>query len=379
MAELFIAGDLLNALTTEDFLDKSMKEIIRKSDFSICNFEAPVDSDGQVIPKAGSWKSQKLQTVKILKENGFDMLLLANNHICDYGYEGLKATLDEIHFQGLHPIGAGLSSEEAYMPMIRNIGGLKIGYINASEAQFGQIASDHEDRGGYAWINHRRINEIVTSLKKEVDVLIFLAHAGLENYDVPLIEWRDRYKELCDLGADCVVAAHPHVPQGYEYYNGKPIFYSLGNFFFPKTVKNHTEDGLSLLLKIDEKKKISGEFIYHRIENGWLKRITEEESTISVDRLNGLLKEETYNKLVKELYPKAYESMSLKYFHSVFQVPASGDSLPKRIKKILVQLFFKNHRKRSRELLLLHLVRNETNRYVTQRTLQMKAEGSDDT
>lgn len=73
----------------------------------------------------------------------------------------------------------------------------------------------------------------MSQLRNEVDLIIFFAHAGLENYDIPLIEWRERYKRLCDLGVDCVVASHPHVSQGFEQYNGQYIFYSLGNLFFP--------------------------------------------------------------------------------------------------------------------------------------------------
>lgn len=57
-------------------------------------------------------------------------------------------------------------------------------------------------------------------------------HGGVEYMDVPLPEWREVYRSWIDLGADAVVASHPHVPQGYEMYKGKPICYSLGNFCF---------------------------------------------------------------------------------------------------------------------------------------------------
>ena len=59
-----------------------------------------------------------------------------------------------------------------------------------------------------------------------------MPHAGVEYMSIPLPEWREIYKEYIDLGADAIVASHPHVPQGVEVYNGTPIFYSLGNFFF---------------------------------------------------------------------------------------------------------------------------------------------------
>ena len=128
----------------------------------------------------------------------------------------MKSTLDECHKNSIKTIGAELSFDKAYDPLVVNIKGIKFGFINASEAQFGALTTN-ESESGYAWINHKRINETVIHLKEveSVDYIIFFAHAGLEHYDIPLIEWRNRYKELCDLGADCVIGSHPHVPQGY--------------------------------------------------------------------------------------------------------------------------------------------------------------------
>ena len=71
-----------------------------------------------------------------------------------------------------------------------------------------------------------------TKTKKELDYLFILPHDGIEYIDIPMPETIARYRDFIDYGADGVIGAHPHCPQGWEEYKGKPIFYSLGNFLF---------------------------------------------------------------------------------------------------------------------------------------------------
>lgn len=310
MAKIFVCGDLLNTVTRENFFSSQISDVIKGADYSICNFEAPVESDGSPIKKAGPHKEQYSETVSILKAAGFDLLLLANNHIFDYGKEGLERTLEEANHNSLDTIGAELDFDNAYRPLIKDINGLKIGFINASEAQFGVLTNDYKNDSGYAWINHPKINDIVVSLEKQVDYLMFFAHAGLENYEIPLIEWRSRYKELCDLGVDCLVGSHPHVAQGFEEYNGKTIFYSLGNFYFPNLKKPETiEYGYSIVFDIAIDKKMSFEIIYHKIKDYKINIISKSDSTIDFKYLNRNLENETYRNRIEEEYIKAYNEI----------------------------------------------------------------------
>ena len=232
-ARVFFSGDVVNTSSNNSFISEEIKTIIKNQDFAVCNFEAPINGFGEKILKVGPHISQKPDTIKQLKEAGFNLLLLANNHMYDYGETALVATIDEISNQDLDCVGAGMSYSSAYRAHIKEINGLKIAFLNASEAQFGVLdETDKNNESGYAWINHYLFDELVISSKRISDVVIVCVHAGLEDYNVPLEEWKSRYKRLCDLGADCIIGSHPHVPQGYEIYNNKPIFYSLGNFYF---------------------------------------------------------------------------------------------------------------------------------------------------
>lgn len=93
---------------------------------------------------------------------------------------------------------------------------------------------------------------------KLCDFLLIVAHCGVEYMEQPLPEWRERYKRWIELGADAVVASHPHVPQGWEVYLGKPICYSLGNFCFQKkkNVPPNWWNSLVCVLDVDNEKKV---------------------------------------------------------------------------------------------------------------------------
>lgn len=87
------------------------------------------------------------------------------------------------------------------------------------------------------------------------------AHAGIEEIDAPLPEWREKYKFFIDCGADCVIGTHPHVPQGWEEYKGKPIFYSLGDFYFDFLTGQHPywSKNLVVLMELGEEGNINYE------------------------------------------------------------------------------------------------------------------------
>jgi len=371
MSTLFICGDILNTGKKQEMFDHELVRIIQASDFSICNFEAPGASNGNPIKKVGPAKQQRIETISMLKDSGFDLLLLANNHIFDYGRAGLESTINEARRQGLDVIGAALDFSGAYTPIIKNIGGLKFGFLNFSEAQFGVLKEDlgGDFSAGYAWINHPAVNSIIIELRKEVDFIVLFAHAGLERYDLPLIEWRNRYREFCDLGIDFVIGSHPHVVQGYEVYNGRYIFYSLGNFYFTDDTQSNQE-GISIQLEIAADRECKIEIIHHSIQNGTATRIWTKDSKIDVDSLNYKLRDEYYQTAIEDVYKEAFWEVCFPYFSSVHLGFAPGDTLKGKLKKLIKMLFFYKRGFEYRLLMLLHLVKNETYRYITERYIE---------
>lgn len=370
VVRLFFTGDIINTKSHSSFISYELQKIIQEQDFSICNFEAPIEGVGTKNNKAGPALTQKKETIELLKVAGFNLLLLANNHIYDHGEEALSSTLKAISNSHLLTVGAGLSKEETYKPLILEMNGIKIGLINACEAQFGVLdGSNLAQESGYAWINHYLIDDTIKSMNGMVDKIIVCSHAGLEDYPVPLIEWRDRYKRLCDIGADCIIGSHPHVPQGFEIYNSKPIFYSLGNFYFDLPPYSNSPDySYSVILKIS-KKQIGFELVYHHKENGVVRLTKDAEISFDIISLN---KQLTDNKILEQVYLDAYKNITSKYLADTFCSVKYSNSMRQLIKNVVRNFLFSKRFTKKRNTLLFHLFRNETYRWVTQRAINLK-------
>lgn len=372
MAKLFVCGDIINYSHADGRVcADDLTAVIQDADFAICNFEAPLQGAGKAQPKMGPHHSQQAGSLQGLKAQGFDLLLLANNHIMDFGPEGLQKTQTQAAQADLLTLGAGPNAEHAYQPLVRDIGGVKVAMLNACEAQFGVIdTTSSDDEAGYAWINAQRLDAQIVMLKQTCDLIIVFAHAGLENVDIPQAAWRERYRGLCDLGADMVIGSHPHVPQGFESYNGKHIFYSLGNFYFDsKNYKDKEDCSFSLLLSVEPGKAPAFELIHHYKQGGQV-RLAPPDKQVDTG---------TLCRKLSDGYEQAHDLMSLRISRVLQQrlqgalSPIGWDgSLRRFVKNVLLTLLGRR-KKADSDLLQLHLLRNESYRFATLHALALKA------
>ncbi len=191
-----------------------------------------------------------------LKDLGFNLFQMANNHAFDWGEAGFRKTKEAL---GDAAFGAG-TYDEAYKVKVVEVNGVRFGFLALSFAAYTGVFDDvtKHDGLGCAYINDLNVNHIIVDAKKQVDYLFILPHDGIEYVDVPLPETIARYRDFIDYGADGVIGTHPHCPQGWESYNGKPIFYSLGNFLFNSkegydyraTNRPHWYEGLCVVLSV---------------------------------------------------------------------------------------------------------------------------------
>lgn len=228
---LFFAGDFCSKPTTSYITaSDELKELIQSCDLRVVNFEVPLKPDVTLPPQQYPRFWQNDDAPDFLRDLGFNLFSIANNHAFDWGDEGFKKTKIAL---GDQSFGAG-TYDEAYTVKVCEVNGIKIGFLALSYAAYIGVFDDvlHQDGLGCAYINDLRVNHDIMEAKKTVDYLFVLPHDGIEYIDVPLPETIARYRDFIDYGADGVIASHPHCPQGWEEYKGKPIFYSLGNFFF---------------------------------------------------------------------------------------------------------------------------------------------------
>lgn len=242
MIRIAFVGDTVVKDRQTNLADAEVCALLREHVLVSANLEAPVPSTGNAIRKVGPHLETSPQTAELLTQTGIHIASAANNHIADYGPNGIAATKAAI---GIIPlIGAAAVASDVYRPYLTTVDGIRLGFISVAEWGFG--AADAANSGGFAWVGHPALLPLVRTTATEVDVLVIQVHAGVEHFDLPLPEWRTFYRTLIEAGAKLVVGHHPHVAQGIEHYNGGVIAYSLGNFAFAQTLTSaqHLHGGI---------------------------------------------------------------------------------------------------------------------------------------
>lgn len=236
---IVFAGDLMqhlpqvNSARTEDGFDyaecfRFIKHQIEYADIAVGNFETTLAGEPYSGFPAFSSPDAFLEGVR---DCGFDVLLTANNHICDKGSAGLLRTIQKMDALGLSHLGAyrdSLEREQRY-PLIVEKKGLRIAFLNYTYGTNGHVAEPP------CVVNYTRQEQMLIDIEKaknlQADVIIACMHWGNEYQTEPTKGQRALASWLLKQGVDHVIGSHPHVMQPLKLINGKHVVaYSLGNF-----------------------------------------------------------------------------------------------------------------------------------------------------
>ena len=233
-------GDIMLGGTAEPVLEelsyhhpfRKVSHLLDDSAIVIGNLEGPLThSDTAYADKAYLFKTPPEQVAPALKQAGFTILNLANNHIMDYGPDGLMDTMRALEKHSLHHVGAGLNLGEARAGKIIEISGHKVGFLSYS-LTFPQSFWATSDTPGAAFGHEKQIREDIRNMKQLTDIVIASFHWGKE-ISTELREYQPLLAHAAiDEGASMVIGHHPHVLQAVERYKNGVILYSLGNFTF---------------------------------------------------------------------------------------------------------------------------------------------------
>ena len=211
-------------------ITRQVKPFFDSADLKFLQWECTVTKQDTPIDKSGPNHRCYPECTVFATALGIDTVLLANNHTGDYGAPGVKDTLDSFKKLNIRTVGAGMNAADAARPLRIEQNGLKISVINAAEYEFGIAYGDVP--GAYG-IDPLQIALDVKREKSECDLVIVALHGGHEMYSYPTPRLRKLCRTMVEMGADAVFNCHTHCPLGYEVYNGAPIIYSPGNFYFP--------------------------------------------------------------------------------------------------------------------------------------------------
>ena len=253
LTSIAAVGDIMIGNHTTAYIKKygvtypfdSTKSILTSTQFTFGNLESPFTETGPRFDKRFTFKvPPKFATG--LKESGFDIVTLANNHMIDYGIEGLEKTIITLDSLGVKHCGAGLTLEDAQKPAIVEKDGIKLAFLGYSMT-FPKEFWATDSTGGTAFPTEKILKKAIQHCDSIADFTIITFHWGSELKNFPK-NYQKHFARYCiDQSADLILGHHPHVLQGLEVYKNRLIAYSLGNFAFSSLSRKAIE---SIILKI---------------------------------------------------------------------------------------------------------------------------------
>lgn len=249
---LLFVGDIMLGRNVEKDSFRYVSNLIDSSDITSGNLEYAITesyyaADKKIKLKSSCDNSEQLE--------GFDILSLANNHIMDYGENGLIDTLDCLDKLHINHIGAGSNISEASELEIIIVNNLSIGFI-AYTSISPETAYATTIKSGVAGLGNKNVFDNIKNSRSKVDFLVVVTHWGIE-YSLESNDYQiETGHKLIDSGADLVIGSHPHVMEPYEMYKGRYIFYSLGNFVFDQK-HEVTKNSMAIKINLDNKSHVS--------------------------------------------------------------------------------------------------------------------------
>lgn len=303
-----------------DVFPEKIRRIIKSADFAFVNFESPIaEIDYKPITKCGPNLRCSPEAAEAVKFAGFSCVTLANNHILDYGVEGLKQTVNCCSQQDLDVVGVGDNLTDAESVLYLKKGGKTLAVINCCEHEF-SIATAKE--AGANPLNPVHQFYSIQKAKKKADYVLVIVHGGHEHYQYPSIRMQETYRFLIDAGADAVVNHHQHCYSGYEIYNEKPIFYGLGNFCFDiAPIQDETPWNYGYMLQLEFGEKIEYDIYPYKQygKEGTILLLSKTEFDATLRVLNAIIADSCLlKKKTEEYYQKSVE------FENYIMEPYSG-------------------------------------------------------
>lgn len=235
----FIQSDM------DTLLGDPLLKLLSRADYRIFNLEVPLTDCGIPILKSGPCLCAPTASINGLSAIHTDLVSIANNHIMDYGANGLESTIALLNKNNIKHVGAGNNLVEAKAPFIFAIKGKKVGVFSCCEHEF-SIAT--ENTAGANPYDPLETFDAISNLKCNCQYVIMLYHGGKEHYRYPSPLLQRRCRKFVEKGADLVICQHSHCIGCEEKYKNGTIVYGQGNFLFDLKNDECWQTGLLILI-----------------------------------------------------------------------------------------------------------------------------------
>jgi len=243
-----------------EFVFEKVSGLFAGNDLIVGNLEGPITEkqsisvDSKIGEKNNYIFTFDSRVADILSKENIKLVSIGNNHISNFGSDGIKSTRENLARAKIEYFGD--PENESSRMIIENIKGNKIAFVN-----YNQFVSDAKQK---------TIDDLNKAKNEKADFIILYTHWGVEFSPQPTEKIKSLAHEFVDAGASLIIGSHPHVIETKEVYNGKTIYYSLGNFIFDQYFDTETQKGLAVQIEIhtDNKNIILKDFPIKMDHNG---------------------------------------------------------------------------------------------------------------
>ena len=218
---------------------ESLRGLLSQADMVVANLEGPVTekaslSETSVIGARDNYFFTFDPVVAtVLRDFHIGAVSIGNNHILNFKEAGVEETKKFLKEAGVDSFGSPLPSDNRIL--VKEKGGVRVALVNYNQ---------------FVWEGKEKALADIETAKRSADVVILYAHWGTE-YVPALPKTKELAHEFIDAGVDLIIGSHPHVVQEKEVYQGKTIYYSLGNMVFDQYFSQETMTGLLVRATLD--------------------------------------------------------------------------------------------------------------------------------
>lgn len=215
-------------------IDPVMIDHMQDADICFVNNEFQYSDRGSALPgKPWTFRGDP-ENVCVMEDLGVDIVSLANNHVYDFGEDALLDTMDTLTDAEIPYVGAGKDLDEASAVYYYELDGFTVAFVSGTRVEWIEETKGATETtpGVFRTTDPSLLYARTKEASANADFVVVYMHWGME-----AVTYQEEYQTetghgLIASGADVVIGDHPHCLQGIEYYQGKPILYSLGNYWF---------------------------------------------------------------------------------------------------------------------------------------------------
>ncbi len=330
-------------------LGPELQKLLSISRYKVVNLECPLTKSKSKIAKTGPHLKADPDSINLLKRFDINICNLANNHIKDYGIQGIIDTCSLLESSNIQFIGLHKDEDNNNLLLI-NIDNTQVALISFTENEF---STDWSDGAGAIGLNPGVQLKQIKDAKKIADIVIAQYHGGVELYPYPTPEQQRYCHFLIEAGVNIVITHHTHTISGREIYNGNVIQYSLGNFYFPELQNEEIWFiGLACAIKISELPKVDLYTFKYDPTHYQIEIINDIEINEKLNKINYIITNET------EIKNQWNQYCLEKYLSTLKSIIRPSKFIRLGLKFGL----FTKYMKRKADIYLLNLIRCESHR-----------------